>query len=97
MKNIPNVQTDLPPFAKAANPPTYADLLKTCLDFSPQGFTVDLMRKRLRVSKAIEGVKAGDEITLEDADYVTAQEAVKAVIWVGCHPAYVKFAEDFGV
>ncbi len=97
MKTIPNAQTALPPFKGKTNPPTYADLLKVCLDNSQSGFTVELMRKRLRVAKAIEEVKAGDEIKLEDADYETAQEAVKSVVWVASHPAYVAFAEAFGV
>lgn len=97
MKTIPNVQTALPGLHAGDAPKTYADLLRIALDFSPQGFTAEMMRKRLRVEKAIEGVKAGDEIKLEDADYETAKEAVKSIIWAERKPEFLAFSEAFGV
>lgn len=96
MTKIPNAQTAL--LNAKGKPSTYADLLQQCLDYNGnQGFTVDLMRKRLRVAKAIEKVKAGGTIELEDADYAAAQEAVKGVVWNRSDAAYVAFAEAFGV
>lgn len=98
MKTIPNAQTSLPPMKVGGKPPTYVDLLRASLDFAPpgNGFSLDLMRKRSRVEKAIAKVKAGDEIKLEDQDYATAQEAIKAVVWIQRHDAYIAFAEAFG-
>lgn len=97
MKNVPNAQTSLPPMKVGGKPPTYVDLLRACLDFAPpnSGFTLDLMRRRSRVEKAIAKVKSGDEIKLEDQDYATAQEAIKAVVWVQRHEAYIAFADAF--
>lgn len=97
MKTIPNAQTSLPSPKADGEFQTYADLLAACLDYSAQGFSPDLLRKRARVEKAIEGAKAGDEIKLEDADYVTAQDAVRSVVWVKRELAYLAFSEAFGV
>lgn len=98
MKKIPNLQTGLPPTKPGGTPATHADLLRACLDSNGQsGFTVELMRKRLRVTEAIAKVKAGGMIELEDADFETAKEAVKAMTWVINDPQIVKFAEAFGV
>lgn len=96
MKNIPNLQTSLPPIKVGGNPATYADLLNACLDNNPGGFTTDLMRKRLRVSAALDKVKAGDKFSLEDADFETAKNAVAAMVWSVKSAELIKFAEIFG-
>ena len=97
MKSIPNVQTSLPPIKQGGKPSTYADLLHTCLESNQGGFTIELMRKRDRVMKAIEKVKSGDVMKLEDADYETARDAIKSMTWAINHPAIIAFAEAFGL
>ena len=47
--------------------------------------------------KALEGVEAGGLIKLEDADYATAQEVVRAVRWANRHPDYIALADAFGI
>ena len=42
MKTVPNRITGLPPVKEGGSPPTYADLLKTALDFPPQDFVARL-------------------------------------------------------
>jgi hypothetical protein len=98
MKEIPNKSTALPPAKTDGLAPTYADLLRNALDFPPQGgFTLEEMRKRGRIDKALTDVKAGDVIKLEDADYTAAQEVIRAVRWNGRSPELLAFAEAFGV
>lgn len=98
MKTVPNRITGLPPVKEGGSPPTYADLLKTALDFPPQGgFDLTTLRTRSRIDKALADVEPGDEIKLEDADYTAAQECIKAVRWNGRSPEITAFAESFGV
>ncbi len=98
MKEIFCKITTLPPAKPDGQPPTYADLLRNALDFPPQGgFTLEEMRKRGRIDKALEGVEPGGIIKLEDADYMAAQEVIRAVRWNGRSPELLAFAEAFGV
>lgn len=93
MKKIPNELV----FIHISGPNIYyKDLLKTCLDYSPQGFTLQLIRERKRVDEAMD--RTGDDyIELEDADYITAQNAIKTVVWQQRNPAYIQFALAFDV
>jgi hypothetical protein len=98
MKEITNRTTTLPPLKAGEPPPTYADLLRTSLDFPPQGgFTLEEMRKRGRIDNALAKVKPGDVIKLEDADYAVAQEIIRAARWNGRSSEVVAFAEAFGL
>ena len=56
---------------------TYAQLMAQCLNGAAEGFSIDEMRRRIRVMDAIE--KAGNdgkEIELEDHDYQTLVSAL---------------------
>jgi hypothetical protein len=101
MKEIPNKITSLPPEIhpwKNGNPPTFADLLTTACDFTPTtGFDPATLRARARIDRALEGIKPGDIIKLEDADFVTAQQAISAVRWIKRHSEYIAFADAFSV
>lgn len=73
-------------------------LLTVCLnDPGREGFDLTLLRARERVAKAIDGLKQGDVIKLEDADYVTAQNAIKGVRWASRDKHLIAFAEQFGL
>lgn len=80
MKNIPNPTFSIPltvgPNGRNA---TAKDLLLAAVDQSPPGgFDMATQRARNRVAAALEKAVDGAEIAFEDADYATAQEAVKA-------------------
>lgn len=97
MKKIPNAQTEIP-LDENRKPATYADLLRVCLDMPPPGgFTLELIRKRARVETTIADAKPGGNMTFEDADFSTAQEAIKLKVWPIRHSALAAFAEAFGV
>lgn len=71
---------------------TYADLLALCVNQTPpNGFTVEMMSKRLRVLDATR--KAGEAIELEDADAQEAKEAVNAMRWGVLHADIGAFVE----
>ncbi len=90
MKEIPNKQ-----FTETV---TTVSLLTVCLnDPGKDGFDLPLLRSRDRVAKALDGLKAGDVIKLEDADYATAQNAIKAVRWATRDKHLITFAEQFGL
>ncbi len=95
MKTVPNPTFSIPlPGGKNA---TAKDLLLLCIDNQPQGgFDLATQRARNRVAAVLEKTEDGAEIALEDADYATAQDAVKAMRWSGRHADIVKFAELFG-
>ena len=70
----------------------YATLIKFCMNRTPQGgYTVEEMRKRLRVLDVIE--KAGKEINLEDADFECAKTCVKGMKWGTMHQEIVDFVD----
>lgn len=90
MKELPNLQL---------NPETTTvSLLTVALNTPPQqGFDFTAIRARNRVADAIEGLKAGDVIKLEDADYTVAVDAIKGVRWTARSKEILKFAEQFGL
>ncbi len=99
MKNIPNPTFSIPltvgPNAKNA---TAKDLLLAAVDQSPQGgFDLATQRARNRVAAKLEGLADGAEIELEDSDYATAQEAVKAWRSGIRHKDIEQFYSLFGV
>lgn len=90
MKEIPNRQ-----FTETVST---ASLLTVCLnDPGKEGFDLALLRARERVAKAIEGLKSGDVIKLEDADYLTAQNSIKGVRWATRDKHLLAFAEQFAL
>jgi|SRR5580692_4705683 hypothetical protein len=97
MKEIPNKSTSLPIKADGS-PVTFLDFLKEALDsMPPGGFDPATLRARARVDKAIAGINPGDLIKLEDADYDTAQAAVKALRWTTRNSDCIAFIDAFGV
>lgn len=74
---------------------TMAGLLRACLYQMPQGgFPLEVQRKRLRVLGAIDlAEKSGKDIQLEDADFDTAKECVRAMAWGVLSEGIVKFCE----
>lgn len=53
------------------------------------------MRSRGRVDDALD--TSGSEIVLEDADYATAVEAIKATRWNQNEKHLIQFGEQFGL
>lgn len=73
-------------------------LLKVALNNPPaQGFDFAVMRARGRIEDALEGLKSGDVIKLEDSDYATAVEAVKNVKWAARSKHLIQFGEQWGL
>ena len=98
MKNIPNLQFSIKTDPNAKGLATAADLLKITLNHAPQGgFDFATMRKRSRLADALDKVKAGGDIKLEDADFATAKDCVGAYRWAAAHPDLIKFADLFGL
>ncbi len=94
MKNTPNVTFAFKVDNKNA---TTASLLNLCLAHPPAGgFDFAIMRSRNRVADVCDKVKAGGEIKLDDADHVTAVEAVKNMKWGISNKELLKFGELFG-
>lgn len=96
MKSIPNKAFTTPDGSVV----TVAQLLETSLSSPPpEGFDFATMRARLRVSAVLETHKVidGGVIELEDADYQTAQEAIKKTRWVRYSKHLVEFGELFGL
>lgn len=80
MKNIPNPTFSIP-FTVGPNGrnATAKDLLLAAVDQSPQGgFDLATQRARNRIADKLEKTADGAEIELEDSDYASAQEAIKA-------------------
>jgi hypothetical protein len=75
-----------------------ATLLQVCLNFPPQGgFDLATIRARNKVADAAEKARPGDTIALEDADFATAQAAIKQVRWGKPDRYLIQFAEQFGL
>lgn len=82
MKKITNTKTGL---LTAEGSMNRGDLLLIALEHPPQGgFTTRLMKARLVVVNKIEAAKEAD-ITLENAEFVTLQEAFKVSKWAAMH------------
>ena len=96
MKTTPNLTFQLKD--SDGKPMTAAKFIALCLaNPPPQGFDFATMRGRNRVADAIEKVKAGGEIKLEDADHAVAVEAVRQMKWGTSHKDILKFGELFGL
>lgn len=78
-------------------PASAKDLLLLCIDHQPQGgFDLPTQRARNRIADALEKLEAGVAISLEDADYTVAQDAIKGMRWGARHNDIPRFAELFG-
>lgn len=92
MKEIPNATYAV----ENGEPTTVAKLLASCLEsMPPGGLDFATIRARLRVTKAIEGLKDGDMIKLEDADFTAAKLAIEHTRWVRPQAHLIAFAELF--
>jgi len=70
----------------------YVDLAKLCIDSPPQGgFTVDEMRKRLKIAERLDEATA--RIELEDAEYEKLNELVSQYRWGIMHPDVIGFVD----
>jgi len=97
MKQIPNKLFVINAAGKA-EPVSVAKLLLQALNTPPQGgFDLATIRARNRVSVVAESVDDGGTISLEDADFQTAKEAVAATKWSIREPFIVEFSELFGL
>lgn len=88
MKTIPNLRfTEID---------TTATMLLACLNFPPQGgFDLATIRARTKIADIAEKVRPDETIVLEDADFVTAQIAIKQVRWSKLDRYVIRFAEQF--
>ena len=97
MKTIPNLKFTIKDPDGSTNATT-ASLLQLCLNVPPQGgLDFATIRTRLRVADVLEKAKPGSDIKLEDSDYATALEAVRAMKWGGVHKDILRFADEFGL
>lgn len=86
------------PVLKFNEKDTTVVLLQTALDYLPkEGFTLPLIRARNKVADAIEKLKEGDTIKLEDADFATAQNAIREVRWSHRGKYLTQFADQFAI
>lgn len=86
------------PVLKFNEKDTTVTLLRTALDYLPkEGFTLPLIRTRNKVADVIEKLKDGDVIKLEDADFATAQNAIREVRWSHREKYLSQFAEQFSI
>lgn len=70
----------------------YADLAKLCIDSPPQGgFTVDEMRKRLKIAERLDTANA--RIELEDAEFDKLRELIGQYRWGLMHPDVIAFVD----
>jgi len=104
MKTIPNLKFAVTFSDRPNTVETVKSLLVLCLDSVPMpssdnpqgGFTYAIMRARNKVFDALDKVKDGDKIVLEDADFETAKKAVADRRWMKIHQDLTKFADLFG-
>jgi len=97
MKTIKKTTYQIP--LKQGGPPaTTVDLIRNCLDLPPQGgFTLQVLRDRDRIEKALDQSKAKikKEITFEDQDWKNLKAIVKQSTWGTRHPDILAFLEEF--
>lgn len=72
---------------------TYKDLLNMCVNKPPQGFTVEEMRKRLRLVDVLS--KAELVVDMEDADYTHMKKLVSDMdgSWAIAHKDIIDFVD----
>ena len=72
---------------------SYADLAKMSLNAPPQGgWTTDEMRSRIKITDKLEGIEAGIEVQLEDAEFKKVLEASK-IKWKFMHKDIVAYED----
>ena len=81
------------------NDAKYSDLIKLCIDHPPMGangnpvgFTIEDIRKRLRVVDSLK--ENNGEIKLEDADYELVVQSVTEFKWMAVNQSIVDFVDD---
>ena len=93
MKTIPNKAVTF-----ADKPGLFSDMLKAALDLPPdRGFDPSTIRARARLDGVLAGATAGGDLKFEDADYETAQAAIKACRWATRSADHVALFEAFGI
>lgn len=98
MKSLPQIQFVLKAQIDDKKGHTTASLLRYCLDVPPQGgYTPAILRERARIEAALEKIKPGDTIKLEDADFAVARKCVEESRWGFRHPDVTKFLELWGL
>ena len=76
--------------------PFYKDFLVTALNTKVEGFTLDDMRKRLKVRDIVDGFEPYSRYEIEDADFGTLKEAVSKVEkWKILDKGILEFLEFF--
>ncbi len=72
----------------------YAQLIKACVNVPPkEGFTVDEMRKRIRLIDATENIGDNKSFEVEDADIEVLKPCVKAMRWIILHKDLIEFVD----
>ena len=91
MKPLANKMTELTIGDGKAD---YAALCKHCINQPPQGgLTCSVIRERMRIMEALEGVDEGT-IKLEDADAKVMLACINATTWGMLHKDLVQFFDD---
>jgi hypothetical protein len=92
MKKIEN--RTMEPAVEGGKGATYAEMCRTAINNVPRdGFTVDEMRKRLKIMDALDAAKDKAEIDIEDADLATLKHCVSEVRWIRLDKAILAFVD----
>ena len=92
MKTIENRKTSIRVSEAEDKGASYFDLIMVCLNRTPQGgFTLEEMRRRLRVTDKLDPKKKSAD--LEDADFDKLKECVRGMIWGAMSKELVEFGD----
>ena len=73
---------------------TYADLIAVVVSETPkEGFTLPEQRVRLKILAVLDTVKPTENISFEDADFITVQKATNDMRWNMLHKDLVDFGD----
>lgn len=93
MKLIENKKTSILKSETDKSCLDYRELIKSCLDMTPQGgFSFEDLTKRARIDAALKKSKNG-KIELEDADYENLKSIVKEMRWLVRHNDILEFTK----
>lgn len=73
---------------------TYKDFITTCVNQIPkEGMGVVEMKKRIRITDAMESVDDDNKIGLEDADWIVLKQCVNSMSWAMVSKDIVEFVD----
>jgi len=98
LKNKKTKINIIDPRGKKIENAKYSDIIELCVNQpeagpqGPTGFSIEDIRKRLRVVNSLKGNNG--EIKMEDADYQVVVKAVAGYKWMAVDQMIVDFVDD---